>query len=217
VAKASQYLKLVDKNGNLVKGECYDAQHMNEISLTAWNWAVNDPAVVPKDSEQGASKPAKGGKGKGEGETGDAIMPGRLGISKQTDRSTVRMLSALDNGEIFPTATLVIQEEYEESPQPFMMEVVLSDVFLVDFKWNANAGDAGMEFDESWELNYRNIKFSYLWRGKPAAWLDVEFDRPPDDSEGASKKSPLSAAEKKSQEDKRIEDIVNARLKKSGK
>jgi type VI protein secretion system component Hcp len=229
MAKASLYLKLVDRNDKLVRGECYDDKHLDQIQLTGWNWAVQDPAVVPKDDAKAAGAETAKAKAKAgtQGDTGDNIKPGHFGISKQTDRSTVRLISAVDNGEVFPTATFFLEEEYEASTEPFKLEIVLTDVFFVDVDWTATAGSAGMEFNETWNLNYKNIKFSYQlrgsrslgqeFRGRRAGWIDVDFDRPPDAAEGASAKSPLSAAENKEAFDKRVNDAVSARLKKTGK
>jgi type VI protein secretion system component Hcp len=215
-ATASQYLKLVDTNGNIVQGECYDAEHMNEISLTGWDWGVVDPAAVPKDPVKATAATAAAAKpAKPEGDTDNNIKPAWLSIAKQTDRSTVRLLQAVDNGEVFPSATLVIEEEFEAAPLPFLMKVELTDVFLVDFGWNASAGNAGLEFTETWKLNYSNIKFSYLWRGSPPGWLHVDFDRPPNLDEGTNQKVPPSANEKKA-EAQRLADEA-ARRAKSGK
>lgn len=218
MAKASQFLKLVDKQGQLVEGECFDPRHAKEINLTGWNWGVEDPAAT-KSKDSAADKDAAAAKVKSTrpgagGDTGDNINPAKFSLAKQTDRSTVRLINAIDNGEVFPTALLTIVEQFEEAPTPFEMKIELSDVYFVDFRWNANAGSAGFEFDESWDLNYSNIKFSYNWRGKPAAWIDVDFERRPDSTEGASKKSPLSAAEKKAADRKLLEDFEKEQQKK---
>jgi len=223
MAKASLYLKLMDSNDNLVQGECFDAKHLDQINLTGWNWEVADPAAEKKSPDADAPKV----KTAASGETGDNIKPGQFGIAKQTDRSTVRLISAIDNGEVFPIATLFIEEEYEAATEPFKLEIVMTDVFFVGMDWSATAGSAGMEFDESWRMNYSNIKFSYQlrgnraigqeFRGRRAGWIDAAFDRPPEAADGASKKSPLSAAEKKDQDEQRIKEAVNERLKKMGK
>jgi type VI protein secretion system component Hcp len=220
MAKASQFLNLVDKKGEMVKGECIDAKHLNEIMVTAWNWHAEDPAAVQKKKKDAKSDPeASKVKTKvgSQGETGDAIKPSPFGISKPTDRSTVRLMRAMDSGEIFPTATLVIEEEYKDSPRPFRMEILLTDVFFIDLKWSASAGSAGMDFDESWDLNYRRIELKYLWWGEGRGWIPALFERRPDSAHDASKKSPLSPAEQKAAVDKRIADAVAAQSKKTGK
>jgi len=219
MARASQFLNLVDKKGEMVRGECIDAKHLDEIIVTAWNWHAEDPAAVKKKKTDKTDPEAAKAKTKvgSQGETGDSIKPSPFSISKPTDRSTVRLLNAMDSGEIFPTATLVVEEEFQESPRPFRMEILLTDVFFISLRWSATAGSAGLDFDESWDLNYRRISLNYLWWGEGRGWIPAKFERRPDTSNDASKKAPLSAAEQKSQAQKLINDTIAAQAKKTGK
>lgn len=229
-ATASIYLKLVDKNEHKVEGECYDQEHMGEVILTGWDWGVTDPAAVQKKDAEAPSVPTAQNKTKGEGDADNKIQPKLFKINKPTDKSTVRLINALDNGEIFPTAKLVIQEEFKDefgaSPNAFKMEVLLSDVFFVNMTWNGSASGAGREFSESWELTYNHIKFSYLLRETPGApkiaeahqgWIDVEFDRPADSTEGATKKAPLTEKEQKAAIKKQAEEIAETSKKKAAR
>lgn len=230
MAKASQYLKLVDKNGNMVDGECYDAEYLNEISLTGWNWGVSDPAAVPREdvgtsatvgASGGGGAAGRGGRrgsrGSSESDAEDDIKPDLFTIDKQTDKSTVRLIKAMDDGEVFPKARLLILEEYEASPLPFWMEILLTDVFLVDMHWNASAAGAGMEFEEKWELNYRTIAFNYLWRGSPPAKLGIDFERKANADAELNARVPPTKAEQKAAEDKRVADAVAANQKKTAR
>lgn len=228
MAKASQYLKLVDKNGNMVEGECYDSEHRNEISLTGWHWGVKYPAAVPsKDaggspsdgarSGRGGASRGRGGRRSGEGDADDVVEPELFTLDKQTDKSTVRLIKALDDGEIFPKATLVILEEYEAAPLPFWMEVVLTDVFIVKMDWSGTAANAGLEFEENWHLNYSTIEFKYLWRGSPPAWLDVDFERKPEADAEVTARVPPTKAEQKAAEKRRLDDAVAASQKKTAR
>ena len=195
-ATASVYLKIVDKNRQVVEGECYDRRHMGEISLTSWDWSVTDPTQVRKQ-EAAATAPHAALKSKlpVEGEADDKIQPSLFKITKQTDKSTVRLLNALDRGEIFPKATLCVEEEFEEAENPFKLTIELSDVFLMSIGWNASASGAGRDFSENWELNYRTIDFAYEWRGTPPATIPAQFDRPPDSKQGSTQKAPLTDKE----------------------
>lgn len=218
MAKASQFLRLVDQNGNLVEGECFADKHAKEVELTGWHWDVEDPAVPKsgpksKGDEVAKTKTATKVQGDGEGESERDPKPSKFSFSKTTDRSTTRLLAAMDRGEIFPVAVLTIEEQYEESPLPFELHVELTDAFIVDFKWSASADSAGMTFNEEWELNYSYIEFKYHWRGGQAGWIDQKFKRPPDSKVGTSQKSPLTAAEKKAAADETIKQY----LKKAGK
>lgn len=57
MAKASQYLKLIDQNGEVIRGECDDGKHPDWIIVSSWDWSVTDPAALPKKGAgSGATK-----------------------------------------------------------------------------------------------------------------------------------------------------------------
>lgn len=227
MAKASQYLRLIDQNGELVRGECDDGKHIDWIMVSSWDWSVNDPAALPKKSSgSGAAKGgsasspvagARAGGSDGHGETSDAITPQMFGFTKQTDRSTTRLMTAMDNGVIFKSALLVIEEQFEAAPHPFYLEIKLEDAFLVDFSWSAAASGAGRTFEETWKLNYSKILFDYDWRGGVAAKIPAEFTKPPDSADTASRKTPLTEAEKRELAQKQINEEIDAREKRKRK
>lgn len=199
MAKASQFLKIIDQSHNQVEGECYDEKHLREIDIKAWSWGVEDPAAPkmgPKSDEGVKSK------GSAERESDRKPSPAIFEFSKATDRSTTRLLGAMDKGEIFQKVVLTVEEQYKESPMPFHLEVEMTEVFVVDFKWRANAEGAGMSFDEDWQFNYSDISFSYK---APRGVIPAHFNRPPDSTEGASKKAPKTAAEKEAEERERFD------------
>src|SRR5579885_539810 len=111
MAKATQFLRFADDRGALaVRGESFDEEHLNEIDITGWNWDVEDPAVpkpAPKGSSTGPAKP-DASKSNG-GESDRRPKPSKLTFSKFTDRSTTRLLLAMDRGEIFPKVVLTIE------------------------------------------------------------------------------------------------------------
>jgi type VI secretion system secreted protein Hcp len=228
MAKASQYLKLIDQNGEVIRGECDDGKHPDWIIVSSWDWSVTDPAALPKKgagsgaTKGGASSSpvagARGGGSDGQGETGDAITPQVFGFTKQTDRSTTRLMTAMDSGVIFKSALLVIEEQFEASPNPFYMEIKLEDAFLVDFTWSAASSGAGRTFDETWKLNYSSIHFDYKWRGGDGVkWIPAAFDKPPDSADTASRKTPMTAAEKRDLAQKQINEEIDAREKRKRK
>lgn len=122
-------------------------------------------------------------------------MPEIFTFSKQTDRSTTRLMTAMDGGMFFSSATLVIQEQFEAAPHPFYLEIKFEDAFLIGFNWSAAASGAGRTFDETWKMNYSRILFDYDWRGGKASILSSTFNRPADASSTAGKKAPLTKAE----------------------
>ncbi|HEX7501551.1 MAG TPA: type VI secretion system tube protein Hcp [Polyangia bacterium] len=223
MAKATQFLKITDKNRQMVRGESFDEEHLQEIDLTGWSWDVQDPRVESTSPKGGTGESAAKSRGtkiqdtklKGQGESDSRPKPNILSVQKSTDSATTRLLLAMDKGEIFPTAVLTIEERYQESPNRFRMVVELTDVFIVNFKWRAGAESAGMTFSEDWDLNYSRIHFQYDWHGKndkgeyqSGGVIDQIFDRPPDDSESTSRKAPLNSAEKRDVNDAQIEDYL---------
>lgn len=216
MGKASQFLKIIDKNNHMVEGECFNHEHLNEIDLSGWNWDVSDPQVPKTAGKSKADDATKAKpKPKSNGEATDTKpKPSKLSITKKTDSSTLRLLTAMDRGEVFPTALLVLKEEYQgsEATKPFYLEIELSKVFVVSFGWQASAESAGMTFEESWELNYEEIHFRYNWRGVGTGWIQQAFNRPADDSGGTSTKTPATKAEKAAEEEERFKAIA----KKSG-
>lgn len=223
MAKATQFLKLIDQNGVKVRGESFDEEHLQEIDLTGWSWDVKDPRVVePSAQKTGTADAAKTQAAKardprlnGQGESDTRPKPNVLSFSKSTDSATTRLLLAMDNGEIFPKAILTIEERFLEAPHRFRMVIELKDVFILSFKWRASAESSGTTFNEDWDLNYSQIHFQYDWHGKDdkgqssgGGVIDQIFDRPPDDTDSASRKAPLSSAEKREKSDADVEDYL---------
>lgn len=218
-AKSSQFLKIVDRSGKLVEGECIDDEHYNQIDISDWNWNLVDPSAAKDKSTAGAQPGASGGSAprgsskSSPGTAGDRIVPSRFGFSKRTDKSTVRLLAAMDKGEIFPEVELSIEEEYQEQPDyvPFRMQIFLADAFVTSVTWNVSAADARVDMEERWELNYDRIKISYLYRGKDGkGWIDVEFKGPTEQDDKGAEKSRPSPAELKAADKKKFEDFLKA-------
>lgn len=218
-AKSSQFLKITDQSGKLVEGECIDDEHYNQIDVTDWNWNLVDPSAAKDKSTARARTGASGGatarsaSSDSSGTAGDRITPSRFGFSKRTDKSTVRLLAAMDKGEIFPEVELAIEEEYQEQPDyvPFRMNIVLTDAFVTSVDWSVTAAEARVDMEEKWELNYDRIKISYLYRGKDGkGWIDVAFTGPTEQDAGGIAKSPPSSAETKVADKRKFEDFLKS-------
>jgi type VI protein secretion system component Hcp len=218
VAKASLYLKIIDKKGHEISGECIDARHLDEIDISGWDWSVEDPAALPKKIITTAGDIQKN-KPKTEDEGDAKIKPSLLRFSKRTDKSTVPLIRAMDNGEILTSATLVLEEEFEDDSLhlPFYLAVILKEVIVTKLSWSVDAGNSGLDWKESWELNYRHIRFSYQVRKKPRGTIDIDFDRPKNADGVASKKSPLTDREKREAEEMRRAEDAKYQAKKTGK
>jgi type VI protein secretion system component Hcp len=218
MAKASMFLKFVDKNGDSILGECIDKKHLGEIDLSAWSWTIEDPAALPKRVDTNLVSDAKTtAKSKVEHQADARIKPSLLSFTKKTDRSTVSLIRAMDTGEILRSATLVLEEQFKDSPLPFYLEISLKDVLVMKLSLSADVGNAGVDWRENWDLNYSNIKFTYKVRKEQSGYVDMEFDRPREDGGGAGKKALLTEREKKEAEEKIKEDIRKSLEKKVGK
>jgi type VI protein secretion system component Hcp len=214
MAKTNIFLRITDRNGGFVLGESYDLEYLAAIDLTSWGWSVNDPAVENTGNASNPDNPAAASNGRsrnrnevdsGGGES-KKPKPSSLTITKFTDRSTTRLLGAMDRGEVFPLAVLSIKERFEDSPLPFEMQIVLTDVFVMDFKWNISAESAGMTMKEDWELNYGKIAFAYHWRGGIAGWLESDFEKPADSNPEPSRRVPTTKAEIEDKKDADFDD-----------
>lgn len=209
--KSSQFLRFTDRpHGGriLVEGECTSSDHDKEIDCNGWDWAVDDPSTKSKKdhkkqlSTKGASA-AKGSAG-GVGVADHMAALSRFRFSKKTDKSTTQLLGAMNRGEIYPVAVMTMEEEFEASPTRFKLQVILTEVTVVNFDWDVSAADARADMDEKWELNYRTINIRYDWQGKPT--IQSTFTMTAGADEGASEKSPPTTEEQRSKRDKEMED-----------
>ncbi len=214
--KAAQFLKLMDKHKRLVKGECFDLKHLNEIEITGWNWDVADPTVPKKGPKGGGVKDAKA-KVDDDGPSDRKPKPSKFSFTKTTDSSSIRLLQAMSQGEIFPEATFAIVEEFEAVERPFELYVHLTDAFLVEFSWRANAESAGLTLEEGWDLNYSRIEFEHKLPGGNRGGVHEAFDRPPDSTDGKSDKSPLSDSEVKAKKKAELDELLKDLEKRTGK
>jgi type VI protein secretion system component Hcp len=218
MAKATQFLRITDKNGQIVQGESFDEEHLQEIDLTGWSWDVQDPRVesaAAKDSSGGSAAKSQVAKTdtklKGQGESDSRPKPNILAIQKSTDSATTRLLTAMDQGYVYPTAVLTIEERFQDAPHRFRLTIELTDVLIVNFKWRAGAETSGMSFSEDWDLNYSQIHFKYDWhekKGQSGGVIDQIFDRPPDAADSTSRKAPLDSTEKRDMTDGQIADYL---------
>jgi type VI protein secretion system component Hcp len=237
MAQALQFLRIHDVPGNKVSfvlGESFNKAHPNEIELVGWNWDVSDPAVPtgtskPKVEENSKSKP----KAKSDSQGDTAPRPSQFTFTKTLDRSTPRLLNAMNSGEAFPEAFLYIEDSYEKSPYPFSLTIKFDKLVVMKLSLGGNAETAGVSFTESWTVTYKDIKFSYKLRpndlgliGKiieridnpvvnkskklledPKGTIDSEFRMPPDADQILSNRVPPTAREKAETEQERMEEF----------
>jgi type VI protein secretion system component Hcp len=175
------YLKLCDKGGSTVAGDAEwlvepamggGQKSVKSIEIIDWNWT----AANKKDKKDGEER--GGGK--------DEVEPSVFSITKAPDRASIKMLDALHSGEVFKQATFTLFEELhgqrDKSSGGFHLEVVLTDVQLIEYDCSATAGDKAVELEEEWVLNYTTITFKYE-KGS----VQSSFTRKPDASTESSK------------------------------
>lgn len=190
MAVAAHYLKILDQGGHLVEGESEGHGHIQEIDVTGWNWDVSDQ--TPKD-EAGTAKD-KAGRGTAAGSAGASAGGAEVGIepslftfTKTVDRSTTRLMRAMDRGEVLKKATFTLLEElltvHDVRRSAFRLNVVLENVIVVSYELGGRSSDFRVDLDETWGFNYSKISFDY-----ESAGMYASFDRNPGSSkQGASK------------------------------
>lgn len=181
MALAAHYLKIIDAGGAPIIGESYGhqpvgeaLQHAGEIDIKGWDWRVSDQAA---DSTSSKGKSSKSG-------ASDADAPeagvevGTLTFHKVVDRSTTRLMRAMDRGEELQEATFVLLEELvdvrDQRGGAFRLHVILEKAVLVRYSLNGEADEHRVELEETWELSFSKITFAY-----ESAGVFVSFDRAP--------------------------------------
>jgi type VI protein secretion system component Hcp len=234
MAQSNQFLKIKDVSMSpefFVWGESYNTKHLNEIELISWDWSVADPSVSTKPPVTKSDQASKPQLKRQSDEMGDGSpRPSQFTFTKTLDRSTTRLLGAMNTGEIFPHACLSIEDSYEAAEFPFDLRITFTNILIVSSSLQATAETAGVSFSEKWTINYENIEFKYLWKtpskdiisstlgirrdprliAKNLVTIPVtaEFKMRPDSDQGPSEKAPLSAAEKASSERDRFDELA---------
>jgi type VI protein secretion system component Hcp len=234
MAQSNQFLKIIDVSMSpeyFVWGESYNSKHLNEIELVSWDWSVADPSVSTKSSTGKTDLTTKAPTKKQSDEAGDGSpRPSQFSFTKTLDRSTTRLLGAMNTGEVFPFAYLAIEDAYEGAEFPFDLQITLTKVVVISNTLQATAETAGVSFSEKWTINYEDIKFVYLWKtldkgnvssvigtrpnlhSLPKKLVSIpviaEFKMQPDSDQGPSEKAPLSTSEKASREKEKFEDLA---------
>lgn len=161
-SSALLFLKITDTRNQMVQGEAEPERFLNQIEVDDWSWSIS--MEVPETG--GGKRPE----------------PALLSISKGVDRASPRLMSALASGEVFPSATLSLVEDMEETEANFDLTIVLTQLRVVDYELTVRDEEKQVVLDESYTLNYATIDFLYD-DGKQ----QVSLRRPPDSGEKATK------------------------------
>jgi type VI protein secretion system component Hcp len=198
---AAHYLQFVDQHGEAIKGESEGHKHDEWIDVNGWDWDATDES----QKKSGATKdtPVKGaasGAARTSAGAGDVgIQPSLLTFTKSVDRSTTRLMLAMDEGHVLQKATITLLEElldvnrkYRES---FRLDVVLEQVKIVSYRLSVRASEHRVDMEETWGLNYTRIKFDYV----SAGGMNAEFTRPPGSDKGGAAKPEVDTVQMQKQ------------------
>ena len=201
--RASFFLRITDSQGEPIKGEAEEHDFEGAIEVTSWDWGVADKIAKDRmktgdaaSSETGVSGESRNAR---EGETGkETYLPTPLRFSKPTDRSTTRLLYAMINEEKLLSAVFTLRQQWRagvgdgtETNEEFLLHLLLNDVRITGYDFNARSSSLDVELDEDWVFSYRTIQFDY--RSAPGKYrhgpgLFDEFVLPPGSTTKALKK-----------------------------
>jgi type VI protein secretion system component Hcp len=196
--RASFFLQIpAPKHGAVVvAGEAEEQDFEGSIEATSWDWGVSDKASKDAAQKDAAKDGGKQDIAKGHGNTGDqSYEPKPLRFTKSTDRSTTRLLTAMLNGETFPSAMFTLRQQWKvgtgdgkEKDEEFLLHLTLTDVRVTSYNFSAHSEQ---DLDEDWVFSYRTIQFDYksapgLYKTGPG--LFEEFVLPPGSTTTALKK-----------------------------
>lgn len=153
--KARLYLMLTGASGP-IKGESKVLGMRDWIEIDAWDWEIDPDG--DRDDRQ-------------------AIRPSVLSFSKQMDRASTGMLSAMTKGDLL-TATIRLDDA---SLQMFDLKLELQKVRVVSYEMRSEVADKHMSIEEQWAFDYDSMSFDYRPDGKSGA-MQVRLVRPPGSS-----------------------------------
>lgn len=150
------YLLLLDKANEAVQGDTLTAKYKNQIECADWRWQVRT-----KEDARTTGHRATG--------AGSRVEPTVLCFSKPPDRSSTRMMTALDTGELFPKATFTLYEELagdrKDTLGSFNLRIMLTEVRVIKYNLCASSDPNEVTLSEDWEFDYQEITFEFNMQG----------------------------------------------------
>jgi len=140
-------------------GEATDAEYLDQIEITSWNWDVKQTSETSKKSTAGAAGVP----------SPNAVEPSLLKFSKTMCRATSGMLTAMREGELLK-AVFALEED---SDADFLLRITLDRVRILEYDLSVN----GAEVSEDWQLNYETIRFDYRPNAREGE-LTAQLTRP---------------------------------------
>ena len=171
-----------------IKGESqgHGSEFVGAIDVSGWSWKVSNDADKPKPPPSsttigGTPAPALAPTtGKQLGVVSDVIT-----FHKVVDKSTIRLIQAMNNCEILNGVTFVVVEysldDDGSSSDAFRLNVKLKDARVKSYALSSSSSEYRVELEETWELEYTKITFDYPTVGV----IDTFFDRVPGSEPGS--------------------------------
>lgn len=218
---SSFFLQIFTKDGQ-IPGDAVEHGFKGAIEVSSWDWSASDKsAATPSTTGTGtpgaSGTPAGGSSGshgssaptRGTGSAGrdDSVEPTPIRFSKQTDRASTRLMTALGKGEIFPTAKFTLRQELRrgvagsEVAEQFLLELVLEDARLTSYTFGATASEHDVELSEQWAFAYKKMYWDYKSApgGRKAPGFGPEFEIAPGSNTPAPSQPQPSTAQQQGQ------------------
>lgn len=138
---ASDYLLEIDT----IKGESTDAKHKDKIEIDSFSWGVSNEGSM--------------GRGGGGG-TGKANFQD-LHFTKQTDKSSPKLLAAAASGEHIKKAVLTARKAGGKGGQVEYLKITMEDVMVSSYQVGGASGNSSVPTD-SFSFNYTKLKYEYM-------------------------------------------------------
>jgi type VI secretion system secreted protein Hcp len=90
MAQSDMFLKIDGNRQGAIKGEAQDAAHRDEIDVLGWHWGMEGNQVHGQDSTK--------------------VSVHELRVSKQVDKASTALLSALRSNEVIKKAVLTVRK-----------------------------------------------------------------------------------------------------------
>ena len=127
-----------------IKGESLDEKHKDKIEIDSFSWGVTN------DGNMGRG----GGGGTGRANFQD------VHFTKQTDKSSAKLVAAASSGEHIKKAVLTARKAGGKAGQVEYLIITMEDVMVSSFQTGGNAGNSSIPVDQ-FSLNFTKIKYEY--------------------------------------------------------
>jgi type VI protein secretion system component Hcp len=159
---AKLFMKLKGTRSGEIKGESEAEGFEGEIELDDWSWTLsrvkaaaakapsstktNDASLVSSRPTQSSTDPNP-----------TTTEPSVFSFSKQMDRSSTALLSAMASSELLE-AWITLEEA---SDAEFELVIHIEKIRVVEYKMSGKNDKASGEITEDWVFNYESIDFDY--------------------------------------------------------